>query len=102
MQKHTILQVIDDAKSGTLLDPVVCRDTILALSSMLAKSRMTLEIIADKAGSPEQLFYAANLFLRDTETLRQERTNWMNATPRLWLIDQAQIEKEKADFINSK
>lgn len=80
MQRRTIQQVIDAAKSGEAVNPEEYRDTMLALHSMLAKSRMVLEIIADKAGNPKDLYYTTNALI-SIDQVRREREIWMNSIP---------------------
>ena len=85
MQGKTLQQVIDDAKAGRLPDPEVCRDTLLALHSMLVQSRMTLEIIADKIGNVDTLYYTTKAFLGNYDVVKMEYSTWMSAVPSEYL-----------------
>jgi len=86
MKKNTLLQVINNAKSGIALDPNECRDTILALHSMLTQSRMTIETIASCIGNETNTHIAARGLLWSLDYVRDERDRWMNSEPQAWLI----------------
>ncbi len=101
MQKRTLQQVIDDAKSGTQIDIYECRDTMLALHSMLTRSRMVLETIADKMDSPENLFYTTKAFLGNLDTVQKERAGWMDAIPSEWLNEMDIKQREITSFWDS-
>ncbi|MDR1716358.1 MAG: hypothetical protein LBS20_10975 [Prevotella sp.] len=101
MQKRTLQLVIDAAKSGAPVDPDECRDTMLALHSMLARSRMVLETIADKMDNAENLFYTTRAFLGNLDTVQKERAGWMNAIPSEWLNEMDIKQREITSFWDS-
>ena len=86
MQKRTLQQVIDDTKSGILLNPEECRNTILALHSMLTQSRMAIETIASCIGNETNTHVAARGLFWSLDYVRNERDQWMNSEPQAWLI----------------
>jgi hypothetical protein len=85
MPKRTLQQVIDAVKSGEAVSPDECLKAMLALHSMLAYSRMQLEVIADKAGNAENLYYTTNVLIGDVDQVRRERERWMNTVPAEYL-----------------
>lgn len=84
MSKRTLQQVIDAAKAGETVSPEECREAMLALHSMLSYSRMVLEVIADNACTPKNLYVATNAII-NSDLVRQERERWMNTVPAEYL-----------------
>jgi hypothetical protein len=98
MPKRTLRQVIDAAKSGEAVDPDECRDAMLALHSMLVKSRMALEVIADTMENPTNLYYITRAYLGCPEILQAERDRWMNRTPAIYLKEMDIRQQEITTF----
>ncbi|MBF0649152.1 hypothetical protein IR083_10000 [Dysgonomonas sp. GY75] len=84
MPKRTLQEVIDAAKSGEAVSPDECLKSMLALHSMLSYSRMQLEVISDKAGNAEKLYYTVNALI-SADQVRRERERWMNTVPAEYL-----------------
>jgi hypothetical protein len=57
---------------------------MLALHSMLSSSRMVLEIIADRACTPRNLYVTVNALI-SADQVRRERERWMNTVPAEYL-----------------
>lgn len=86
MPKRTLQQVIDATKSGEAVSLEECRDAMLALHSMLSYSRMILEVIADRACTPKNLYVTTNALI-SADQVRQERERWMNTVPADYLVE---------------
>lgn len=86
MPKRTLQQVIDAAKAGETVSPEECREAMLALHSMLSYSRMVLEVIADRACTPKNLYITTNALI-SVDRVRLERERWMNTVPADYLAE---------------
>ncbi|MBK5721321.1 hypothetical protein JGH11_10600 [Dysgonomonas sp. Marseille-P4677] len=101
MPKRTLQQVIDDAKAGKLIDRQECLDTLLALHSMFTRSRMVIETIADKMNNADSLFYTTRAFLGSIDSVRMERSAWMDSVPAEWLNEADLKQREITSFWDS-
>lgn len=102
MPKRTIQQVIEAAKQGDQIAVVEYHATMLALYSMLTRSRMMLETIADKIDNPESLYYTSRAFLGSIETVCEERRVWMGTIPSEWLKQMEEQQKQVDLLFNGK
>lgn len=93
MPKRTLQQVIDAAKAGIPIPADECRDAMLALHSMLAYSRMILEVIADRACTPKNLYITTNALI-SADQVRLERERWMNTVPADYLAEIEATQKK--------
>lgn len=101
MQEKTLQQVINDTIAGLPIDPEEGRDTILALHSMLARSRMALEVIAEKMDNAENLYYVSQVFLGSWESVRKDRELWMNTVPGEYLKEQETNNHQITEELNA-
>ena len=101
MQKRTLQQVIDAAKAGIPIPAEECLNAMLALHSMLAYSRMQLEVIADRACTPRNLYVTVNALI-SADQVRQERERWMNTVPAEYLEYIETTQKKLEEFKSNK
>jgi len=85
MSNRTIQQIIDDIIEGRSIDQEESTVTILALHSMLTRSRMNIETIASHIGNIHNTHTAARCLFGNLDHVRQERELWMESDPEIWL-----------------
>jgi len=83
---RTINQIIADAKDGKTVDGEECKQTMLALHSMLIQSRMAIESVALHIGNELNTHTAARCLLGNLDFVRNERDSWLNSIPSVWLM----------------
>jgi len=98
MQRKTLQQVIDNAKAGNPIDQDECRDAMLALHSMLTKSRMKMEILAENKDNAD----AIRAMLGDVHEVRSEREKWMNTIPSVYMDNMNSMLQEMRSFYDQE
>lgn len=86
MQEKTLLEVIDNVKSGKDLNKDEYTSAILALYSMLSISRISIENIASHIGNETNIHVAARCLFGNLDFVRKEKSTWLESTPKAWLI----------------